>query len=128
MQLHSAAIAAKADSALARKVYVEQTEHVKEACRDHELAKKVELEGDAVLHQEQPSLGGLSVATQLVCGAFQGHFKETLSYASALSSPSGLQFLHNHTICLYSFSDHVTKNLLYGHAQPVILIECHHTV
>ena len=49
-KLYDAAIASQADRALAQKVHSEQTEHVKESCKDHELAKEVELNREAVLH------------------------------------------------------------------------------
>ena len=93
MELYGAAIATQADETLALKVYAEQTEHVQESCRDHELAKQVEIHGDAVLHQSQSQSQKQQLqepaAMQLVCSAVKTFQKGTMGYVSALRSPAG---------------------------------------
>ena len=85
MELYGAAIATQADKTLALKVYAEQT--------DHELAKQVEVHGDAVLHQSQSQSQKQQlqepVAMQLVCSAVKSCQKGTMGYVSALRSPAG---------------------------------------
>ena len=88
-KLYDAAIAAQADRALAQKVHSEQTEHVKESCKDHELAMDVELKGEAVLHHPQLQRQDVPAATDLICAACESNIEGTRGYAAALRSPAG---------------------------------------
>ena len=88
-KLYDAAIAAQADRALAQKVHNEQTEHVKESCKDHELAKDVELKGEAVLHHPHLQRQNVPAATDLICAAYESNIEGTKGYAAALRSPAG---------------------------------------
>lgn len=45
----------QADKALAHKVYAKQSEHIQEACKDHELAKHIEVRGDIALKTPKAS-------------------------------------------------------------------------
>ncbi|KAL0050976.1 hypothetical protein WJX82_011428 [Trebouxia sp. C0006] len=89
-KLYDAAIAAQADRALAQKVHNEQTEHVKESCKDHELAKDVELKGEAVLHHPHLQRQNVPAATDLICAACESNIEGTKGYAAALRSPAGM--------------------------------------
>ncbi len=88
-KLYDAAIAAQADRALAQKVHNEQTERIKESCKDHELAKDVELKGEAVLHHPRMQKQNVPAATDLICAACETSIEGTMGYAAAMRSPAG---------------------------------------
>ncbi|KAL0032118.1 hypothetical protein WJX77_005784 [Trebouxia sp. C0004] len=85
-KLYDAAIAAQADKALAHKVHNEQTERVKESCKDHKLAKDVELKGEAVLHHPHLQRQDVPAAAHLICAACDSNIKGAMGYAAALRS------------------------------------------
>ena len=88
MALHNAALAAQADKAVAQKVYTEQAEHIQEACRDHELAKNLEVKGDVALARDT-QLNVAPARVRVIACAINSHITGTMGYAAALCAPAG---------------------------------------
>ena len=88
--LHNAALAAQADKAVAQKVYTEQAENVQEACRDHELAKDLQVTGEIALQQHtKESSTHAPARVRAICCAINSHITGTMGYAAALCAPAG---------------------------------------
>ena len=118
-------MAAQADRAVAKKVYTEQAEHLQEACRDHKLAKAVEVKGDAALEHESETTADETAKVRIICSATKSQIAGTMGYAAALCTPAGEDLLtnlsfsrlyHDNTTCHGSAHLHIVADACNTHS------------
>ena len=119
MELHNTAIAVQADSMLASKLYQEQTEQVREVCKDHSLARALTANQDLTIQEAEACPLGQNknaAAVRLLCCACNGDTPDTLAYLCALCSPAGELISLRPLTQRTSNEQHVVATTLHGHA------------